>query len=487
MSSTAETETAPGATDAAVPREEAWAERREAKTGLTEDAGIRTAERSGSGFAIYPTGRFAVLAGLLVVPLLLVPLIPPLRDLAVLGNGLLLLALALDYFRARGADGLVVKRILHQRLSLGVENRIGIKVLNPTSRALSIKVVDDAPPTFTINDAELDLVIGAGEEHELDYSVVPHRRGDYAFQDIHIEILGPWGLARRVFQARADQSVKVYPNLKGVEQWKLLTQKRHLSEIGVHRIRKRGSGSEFESLRLYCRDDEYRHINWKATARRNVPITSVYETERSQSIVVLLDAGRRMAAWVGGLSKLDYAINASLLLAWVASMGDDNISLGIFNSELKTFLAPKKGRMQYRRFMEQLYACEAELCYTNYRESFLAFTKKVKKRSMVVIMTDVLDPDAAGELERSLGLLRPRHLPLVVSLRDPSLREIADREPLTADELYETVVAQEVFADRRRMARDIRRKGVHILDAAPEDFSISVVNEYLRLKARHEL
>ncbi|MDF1662251.1 MAG: DUF58 domain-containing protein [Planctomycetota bacterium] len=438
-------------------------------------------------YGIFPTRRFCMLFVLPFLLLFTTPLIPPARYLAFFLNFVFILLLAFDYRRASVARSLVVKRILKQRLSLGVKNKVSIRVSNLGRRALSIKIVDDAPPTFTIEGNDFEFQIGPGEERELDYEVTPHRRGDYEFRNLHVETLGPWNLARRVYQVASNDFVKVYPNLKGVEQWALLTRKRHLNEIGVHKIRKRGQGSEFDQLRLYTRGDEFRSINWKATARRHLPITSVYQTEKSQSVVVLLDAGRRMAAWVGGLSKLDYAINASLLLAYVASISDDNIALGVFNKDLRAWLAPRKGRMQYRRFMEQLYACEAEYCYTNYRASFLSLAQKMKKRSLVVIMTDVLDPDGAKELEQAVSIFRPRHLPLVVSLRDPSLKEIADRLPRSPEDLYETVVAQEVFLDRRRMAHDIQRRGVHTVDAAPGDFSIAVVNEYLRLKARREL
>jgi uncharacterized protein (DUF58 family) len=438
-------------------------------------------------YGIFPTRRFCYLYIVPLIALLIAPLVPPAQGLAFLLNIVYLLLLLIDYRRASVARSLIVKRVLKQRLSLGVENKVSVRVANLGSRALKLKIVDDAPATFTIQNNDFEFILQPGEERELEYIVTPHRRGDYEFRDLHVETLGPWGLARRVYQVSGRAFVKVYPNLKGVEQWALLTRKRHLAEIGVHKIRKRGQGSEFDQLRLYNQDDEYRSINWKATARRNLPITSVYQTEKSQSVVVLLDAGRRMAAWVGGLSKLDYAINASLLLAYVASVSDDNISLGVFNKDLLSWLAPRKGRMQYRRFMEQLYACEADLCHTNYRASFVSLSKKMKKRSLVVIMTDVLDPDSAAELEQAVSIFRPRHLPLVVSLRDPTLREIAERQPVNSSELYETVVAQEVFLDRRRMARDIQRRGVYTVDAAPEDFSVAVVNEYLRLKARREL
>jgi uncharacterized protein (DUF58 family) len=137
--------------------------------------------------------------------------------------------------------------------------------------------------------------------------------------------------------------------------------------------------------------------------------------------------------------------------------------------------------------MERLYACEAELTYTDYRAAFVEIATRVTKRSLVVLFTDVLDPDAARDLTASISVFRPRHLPLVVSLRDPALEQIAEREPMDQDELWESVVAREVYRDRRQMAGDIAKRGVHVLDASPREFSISVVNRYLALKARQSI
>jgi uncharacterized protein (DUF58 family) len=216
-------------------------------------------------------------------------------------------------------------------------------------------------------------------------------------------------------------------------------------------------------------------------------VTADYEVERTQSILLLVDVGRRMAPWVSGLSKLDYAVNAALLLSYVASQHDDLVGLCVFSSRLRTFLAPRKGRLQHRRIMERLYGCEAELVATDYRSAFVEVASRVTRRSLVVVFTDVLDPDAAQDLQAAVGAFASRHLPLVISLRDPALEEIAERDPRTLDEAYESIVAREVHGDRRQLAIDMARRGVHVLDASPRELSIAVVNRYLALKAEQRL
>lgn len=436
---------------------------------------------------LLPTRRFVIL---FAAGVLLLGLAPLWRGAAFVGaayDALLLVLLAVDLSLAHGPRDVTLERDLDEHLSLGVENAVRLRARALGERPVRIRVHDDFPPAFTSDAEHVEVDVPAGGEGAAVYHVTPHRRGDERFLDLHVETWGPLGLARRAFSVPAAAGVKVYPNILGVERMKLLARRQRLAEIGLHRVRKRGSGLEFEKLRLYAPGDEFRRIHWKATARRRRPITADYEIEKSQSIVIAIDAGRRMAAWVSGLSKLDYAVNASLLLSSVASQHDDLVGLVVFGSRLKAFLSPRKGRLQHRRIMELLYGCEAELVATDYRSAFVELASRVSRRSLIVVFTDVLDPDAARDLEAAIGVFRPRHLPLVVSLRDPALEEIAEREPGDQDELYESVVAREVYRDRRQMAADIARRGVHVLDASPREFSIAVVNRYLALKARQSI
>jgi uncharacterized protein (DUF58 family) len=184
------------------------------------------------------------------------------------------------------------------------------------------------------------------------------------------------------------------------------------------------------------------------------------------------------------LSRLDYAVNAALMLAYVASTRDDKVGLAVFADELQEYLEPRKGAQQYRRFMEHLYRIEAEAVFTDFVASFRAIATKQKKRSLVVIFTDVTDAESLRELARALGLLRPAHLPLVVALRDPSFAEMARAAPIAADGVYEKVVARELIEDRSRAVRELVRRGAHVIDVLPQDFSAAVVSKYLELKAR---
>jgi uncharacterized protein (DUF58 family) len=429
-----------------------------------------------------PAAALAFAAGVLL--LLLEPLVPRIYVVVAPLDGIILALVLLDFRLAPGPVDVRIERDVEPRLSLGAENLVKLRARNLGSRRARLAIRDDYPTAFTADTEESRLVVEPGGEAEARYKLTPHRRGDEQFWDLHVESTGPLRLARRAFAVPAQEHVKVYPNLLGVERMKLFARRRQLALLGVHRVRKRGTGGEFEKLRPYAPGDEYRRINWKATARRSRPVTTDYETEKSQSVLLLLDAGCRMAPWVEGLTKLDYAVNAALMLSYVASQNDDLVGLAVFSHEMRTFLAPRKGRLQHRRVLERLYAFEAELAYTDYRRSFLEVASRVTKRSLAVIFTDVLDPDAGRELEAALPLLRSRHQPLVVSLRDPGLEALCERDPKDADELYESVVAREAYADRRRMSGEIERRGVQVLDASPKDFSVAVVDRYLALKAR---
>lgn len=431
-----------------------------------------------------PTIRLAELAGAIALILLFVPVWPGALRLAV-GLDLALLALALaDLALAARPRHFAVERLVADPLSLGEENLVRLRIRSFAAARTRLAVRDDPPPEFGMVPPWHEVALEPhAETDEPRYHVRPRRRGDYGFGDIQLRVKGPIGLVHLEATVRAARAVRVYPNLIGIERWKLALRRQRLAEIGLHRVRKRGSGTEFEKLRPYAVGDEMRHVDWKATARRRQPITRSYETERSQTVMILIDAGRQMAPWVKDLSRLDYAINAALMLAYVAASRDDKVGLGVFADEVQAFLEPRKGARQYHRFMEALYRAEAQTTYTDFLSAFKEVRARQTRRSLVVIFTEIGDAESLRDLARALALFRPRHLPLVVALRDPSLAEIAARVPDEPDAVFESVVAREMIDDRTRAVRELERLGAHVIDGSPDEFSSAVISKYLELKA----
>ncbi len=374
-----------------------------------------------------------------------------------------------------------------ERLSLAAQNRITVTVrLRRGRRAYQVWLRDEPPTGFVIAAQERILhgQVTPGSEQQFAYFVRPPRRGDYTFGDLHLRWQSPLGCLRRQATFRAAEPVKVYPNLVDVKKYDLLLRKNRLWEIGLRNTRLLGSGTEFERLRDYLPDDEYRRINWKATARRGKPISVEYETERSQNLLALLDIGRMMRSPVGEVAKLDYAINAVLLLAYVAAQKGDKLGLLTFADTVQTWVAPRGGKGQFHRLLEQLYAVEGQPVEPDYQVAFGYLAAKQSKRSLVLVFTDLTGSLSTEALVAQLSRLRQRHLPLLVTLRDPTVQHLAQQPIGDSTTLYQRTVAEQLLDERRLVLERLQQQGVLTLDVAADELSMAVINRYLELKAR---
>src|SRR6266511_3954368 len=289
--------------------------------------------------------------------------------------------------------------------------------------------------------------------HEARYHVRPAQRGDYAFGDVNLRYAS--ALKTFVRQARypAAAQVKVYPNVLDVRKYDLLARKGLLFELGLRASRQFGAGTEFERLREYNTDDEFRRINWKATARRGKPIAAEYETERSQYVVSVIDTGRLMRRPVRDLAKLDYAIKTALLLSYVAMLKGDHVGLLTFADDVRTYLAPKRGKGQFYHMLEALYNVQFEPVEADYGQALAYLGVKHKRRSLVVIFTDLVTLDAAKPLIVHMARLAQRHLPLCVVISDPNITRLAAQPPRDSDAVYQRAVA-EMLLDERQVVLD---------------------------------
>ncbi|MCA9661300.1 MAG: DUF58 domain-containing protein, partial [Myxococcales bacterium] len=256
----------------------------------------------------------------------------------------------------------------------------------------------------------------------------------------------------------------------------------------VRASRKIGGESEFERLREYSRDDEFRAIDWKATARRQKLIARQYQIERNQTIALMIDGGRLMTTEVQGLPLFDHALNASLMLAHVGARGGDRIGLFAFSDQIQAALAPTAGRSATVHLVRATYDLHAELVEPDYGAAFSRVGRDLRQRSLVVFFTQVHDDVAAAALVRYTRGLMPRHLPLIVLLRDPAIEAMARvRADDDEDALYRRAAAAELLGWRDRLVRTLRRLGAHVLDVEPRQLTADVVNRYLEIKARHLL
>ncbi|HEV8612879.1 MAG TPA: DUF58 domain-containing protein, partial [Gemmatimonadales bacterium] len=331
--------------------------------------------------------------------------------------------------------------------------------------------------------SERRLVLRPGVTRE-DIVYLPKRRGKAAAGRLYLRVLGPLGLAWRQGKRELSWQVVVYPSLRSAALRALPAQAQRRREAGFRNIRRIGEGKSFESLKEWVPGEETRSIDWKATARRGKLMARQYEDERRQHVMLVLDAGRLLTAEIEGRARLESAIDAALELAHSAVGHDDNVGLMVFADQVLHFVAPARGRRALRQVLDALAAVEGRLVEPNYPAAFGYLAARSRKRALTVLFTDVIDRTASEAFVAQAGTLRPRHLPLAVTLRDPALERLASARPATVDAAYERAAAEELLEARAAALAELRSRGVLVLDVLPEGAARAVVEQYEKLKRR---
>jgi uncharacterized protein (DUF58 family) len=397
---------------------------------------------------------------------------------------LVLFLFFMDWRMAGGIQRFDVERRHEDKLSLGVQNPITLSVRNRSRRGTSFHIRDEAPEEFQIETRVMEGSVQPLGLWSHTYHLQPLRRGDYKFGNITLRWRGPLGLVYRQDTIQAMKPVKVYPNLMDVRKYDLMLRKNRLQEMGLRHTRMFGEGTEFERLREYLPDDEYRRINWKATARRHRPVTVQYQTERSQTVIAVLDTGRMMQSPVANIAKLDYAVNAVLFLGYVAAGKGDRVGVMSFADDVNHYLAPKQGRGQFYRMLEVLYAVDAQQVEPNYRKALTYLAVKQRRRALVVIFTDLSSGASLDSLVAQVSLLARSSLPLVVTISDPDVHAAADQTPTDTLSVYQRASAAHMLDERRLVLDTLRKRGALTLDVPANQLSLTVINRYLELKGR---
>jgi uncharacterized protein (DUF58 family) len=375
-------------------------------------------------------------------------------------------------------------------LSVGRPNPVRLHLRSTAGRPLEVTLTDDRSEALVSDELPVRVNVPARGRATVVYHVRPTRRGLAELGDHHLRYPSPLGLWRRQLSVPARHPLKVYPDVTAVRAHELLARQNRESLL-VRAVRLRGGENEFERLREYGRDDEFRDIDWKATARRGRLIVREYQQERNQTVVGLLDCGRLMTAESGGLAQLDHALNAFLMMAHVASRSGDQIGLLAFDDRVRAYVPPVGGRPAVSRVVQATYDLHASLVETDFEAGIAHLSRRLRKRALVVLFTQVIDDVAAGALLRQVRGLRPRHLPLCVLFRDPELERLAEpRDGLRrapAVDLYVAAAAAETVSWRHRVVRDLKSGGALVLHVPPGEVTPAVINRYLRIKAQHLL
>ncbi|MCL1988467.1 MAG: DUF58 domain-containing protein [Firmicutes bacterium] len=406
--------------------------------------------------------------------------------LFVVYNLVILALLVLDFTMSPQTPFIEVTRIDPDRavidsfvkLSHNAENTVAFNVQNDSNFPLKIEGVDTvASRHFAVSNENLTHTINPGSNSQFSYSVTPSKRGSFTFTNIHLKVYGLLGLAIKYHVYKQPLEVKVYPNLQDLSKFRLMIQKNRLLPRGEKTVRLFGPGTEFESLRTYVDGDDYRKINWPVTAREMRLIVNDYQIEKNQPVFMLIDCGRPMSYDVKGYKKLDYAINASLVLSDIVNQKGDQSGLLVFDKEIKTVISPGKGEIHRNNLMDALYHIEDTKDTSNYQAAFRELCTRQKRRSIVFIFTDFETLEEAQELTGHISQLKRWHFPIVIFMKNEELLNLAQNSDRHINE-----VANAFLTERKQLFRTLNAMSVPNIETPAEKFSTTAVNQYLRLR-----
>ncbi|MDR2899367.1 MAG: DUF58 domain-containing protein, partial [Clostridiales bacterium] len=381
-------------------------------------------------------------------------------------NALILGFYGADMFISPRSDVLDIKRSPEDKLYFKAENDICFTVKNNFTRTLNIEIKDAVPDWhFDVISENMKFKVAPGKESRFYYTVIPGKRGSFLFPDIFVRYDGVLGMCKKYFTVRSPMDYKVYPNLRNLSKYRLIIQKHRLLTNGQRRIPIRGLGSEFESLRDYVEGDDYRKVNWMATARENKLIINQFEAEKNQPVYMLLDSGRAMSYSIKGYKKLDYSINAALVLSDIVNQKGDNSGLMVFNTDVKALIPPGKGEAHRRKLMEALYHIEDTNMPSDYASAFYELINTQKRRSIVFIFTDFETTEEAQELILSVPIIAKRHVPVIILMVNESLEMLTRNTSTDTKGLFNEAMAESLIMERKKIIRALNQRGIMCVES----------------------
>jgi uncharacterized protein (DUF58 family) len=311
---------------------------------------------------------------------------------------------------------------------------------------------------------------------------MPTKRGLYSFERVYVRVESKLKLCMRIYVVELKRAYKVYPNLKDLRKYKLGIKNNILLKQGIKSLKIIGRGTAFESLREYVPNDEYRSINWMATARENKPIVNQYEPEKNQHVYILIDSGRPMSYTIRGYRKLDMAVNTALILSDIVNENGDLPGLLTFNTEINKVIAPGKGIEHRNKIMDALYGIDYTNNTSNYDEVFYYLKRKEKHRSIIFMFTDFDTTEESERMLKVLPAISKNNLVVIVLIKDTDTERIVKQKAETIDEIFNKSVAMGILEERRKTIKILNKKGIFCIECYAEKLPLTVINKYLQIK-----
>lgn len=433
---------------------------------------------------IWFTPRFLYALGAIALLAALTPGVAIFAPFALACGAALAVATLADLALGPSKRRISVDRNAPEHLALRISTELAYAVENRSHRAVRLGIVETPVRTLEYRDDEALGEVPARSRARLVRAIAPVERGADRFGTLYVWFENRLGLLRRRMRVEAEAPFRVFPDLSAVQRYGALHVRNRLIEAGLRKMRLRGVGTEFESLRDWIDGDAFRTIDWKATARRGKLMVAQHEIERSQNVMLLLDCGRLMTPRIGQQRKLDYAMTAALSLATIAGLASDRVGAVAFAREILAAAAPRSTKSSVAKLSELLYDLEPRFEEANYARAFAYLRTHLHKRSLVVFLTDVIDPLAQAALLAEVGSLARRHVLLCVFMNDAAVTNALASEPHTELDAYRAHVARGLLSERRTAAATLERMGTLVLDVPAASLTTSLIDEYLRVKQR---
>lgn len=432
-----------------------------------------------------PTARLAVVAALAVVASALVPGSVVTRLLVV--NAVLVVIAVVDWLSAPSRSSFEIERDLPRVVTLGSSAEVTWRVRSRRSRPFHIAVADELAPSLGAGDRRFRGRVPARGVLTVSTTIAPSRRGRFRPSEVVWRVDGPLGLAARQGRSQLPATLRVYPRFRSREEAELRIDRARILEVGLRSAKGRGGGTDFDQLRDYTVDDESRRIDWSATARAGRPIVRTFRAERNQNVVVAFDNGRVMAGRVSGIPRSEFAMDAALLVTTVATRLGDRCGLLVFDREVRATVQPGHGRGQLGKVTEALYELEPALVDSDYATAFTQLLVRFRRRSLIVLLTDLVEQAVGESLLPALPVITRSHLLLVGAIQDPEVRAWAEAPVTDQESAYRQAAAARTLRARARAAARLRAAGATVVDVPPHLLAAQLGDAYLEMKAAGRL
>ncbi len=435
--------------------------------------------------ALHITNRLLTIASVLIFLYILTYLVP---EFGIVADLLFYFALALviaDFFCLYATKkGLTANRICADKFSNGDENDVQIFLENNYANPINIELIDELPEQFQIRDQQFSSKLKGKEVKVFSYNLRPTKRGEYHFGHINIMVKSPLGVLRRRYILGEEKAVAVYPSFIQMRKYELLALSNQLQAFGVKKIRRIGNNMEFEQIKNYVSGDDYRKVNWKATARKGDLMVNQYQDERSQQVYSVIDKGRVMQMPFESLSLLDYAINASLVISNIALKKGDKAGIITFQHKVNSILPASSRNMQLNLILEHLYKQKTSYKESDFSQLFASIKRKVTQRSLILLYTNF---ESLSALQRQLPYLKrikQNHLLVCIFFENTELNELTNEKANNLEEVYTKGVAEQLVFEKRLIAKELQKNGIYTILTTPAGLSVNTINKYLELKSR---